>query len=93
MSKRPSVIGELKLASVSAPEPVAAAEPTRRKANPDVVHTSVYIPKAVHRKLREIAFTTDQKVHDIIMQGIDAALQKYGHPSIEALKHDSATTR
>ena len=40
----------------------------------------------MYQKLREIAFTQDRKVHDIIMEGIDAALQKYGHPAIAALK-------
>jgi hypothetical protein len=40
----------------------------------------------VHRRLREIAFTRDVKVHDVIMEGIDAALQKHGHPSVDALK-------
>jgi len=39
----------------------------------------IYLPKAVHRKLKEIAFTTDQKVHDVILEGINATLQKYGH--------------
>lgn len=59
------------------PAPKAAAG---RRARPDVVHTSVYLPREVHRRLREIAFTRDVKVHDVIMEGIDAALQKYGHP-------------
>jgi hypothetical protein len=36
--------------------------------------------------LREIAFARDVKVHDVIMEGIDAALLKHGHPSVEALK-------
>ncbi len=93
MSKRPSIIGNLSLpggapagaAATVAPEPKA----TGRKPQPDVVHTSVYLPKPVHRKLREIAFTTDQKIHDIIMEGIDAALRKYGHPGVSELKRDS----
>ncbi|WP_187278661.1 hypothetical protein [Methylobacterium sp. WL64] len=51
-----------------------------------MVHTSVYLPKEVHRRLREIAFTRDVKVHDVIMEGIDAALQKHGHPSAASLK-------
>lgn len=51
-----------------------------RRPRPDVVHTSVYLPREVHRRLREIAFTRDVKVHDVIMEGIDAALQKHGHP-------------
>ena len=70
----------------SAETPVPQAEvPKRvpasgRRPRPDVVHTSVYLPREVHRRLREIAFTRDVKVHDVIMEGIDAALQKHGHP-------------
>ncbi|MFK5600662.1 hypothetical protein ACFZ8E_27325 [Methylobacterium sp. HMF5984] len=92
MSKRPSLIGGLSLPGASSAAPVSdtAAEAESpsvgRKPRPDVVHTSVYLPKEVHRRLREIAFTRDVKVHDVIMEGIDAALQRHGHPSVDALK-------
>ena len=107
MSKRPSLIGGLTLpgsevrepaalvepaASAPAPPPTAPApKPAGRRARPDVVHTSVYLPKEVHRRLREIAFTRDVKVHDVIMEGIDAALQKHGHPSAASLKGKGET--
>lgn len=96
MSKRPSLIGGLilptndapaappepeKAAESSIPDRIAAPKPASgRRSRPDVVHTSVYLPREVHRRLREIAFTRDVKVHDVIMEGIDAALQKHGHP-------------
>jgi hypothetical protein len=97
MTKRPSIIGGLNLSGTDAREavtdqpPASVAEPatpktTGRRARPEVVHTSVYLPREVHRRLREIAFTRDVKVHDVIMEGIDAALQKHGHPSVDALK-------
>jgi hypothetical protein len=74
----------------------ASGAPTQalgRQPRPDVVHSSLYLPEAVHEALREAAFKERCKIHDIIMQGIDAALQKYGHPSIEALKRDSTAAR
>ncbi|WP_411904191.1 hypothetical protein [Methylorubrum thiocyanatum] len=97
MSKRPSLIGGLSLPGSEAREavtdrpPEAAAEasaprPAGRRARPEIVHTSVYLPREVHRRLREIAFTRDVKVHDVIMEGIDEALRKHGHPSVDALK-------
>jgi hypothetical protein len=97
MTKRPSIIGGLNLSGAEARDTVTdqpqaptsdAANPkaTGRRARPEVVHTSVYLPREVHRRLREIAFTRDVKVHDVIMEGIDAALQKHGHPSVDALK-------
>lgn len=95
MSKRPSLIADLKLStpapdpSPPPPEPASepVAKPTGRKPRPDIIHTSVYLPKPVYQRLREIAFTTDQKIHDVIMEGVDAALRKYGHPSVSELKN------
>lgn len=83
MSKRPSIIADLKLDEPSATPTAEASAPAMptRKARPDIVHTSIYLPKAMHRKLREVAFTTDRKVHDIILEGVEAALRKYGHDS------------
>jgi hypothetical protein len=52
---------------------------------PEIVHSSVYIPRPVHQKLREIAFVQERKVHDVIMEGIDAVLQRHGHPSVAKL--------
>lgn len=94
MTKRPSIIGGLNLPGTEASpaitdrplEAQAPAKPAARKTRPDIVHTSVYLPREVHRRLREIAFTRDVKIHDVIMEGIDAALRKHGHPTIETLK-------
>ena len=102
MSKRPSLIGGLTLpgsearAAVTDRPPEQSdvepnAKPPGRRSRPEVVHTSVYLPRAVHRHLREIAFTRDVKVHDVIMEGIDEALRKHGHPSVEALKGSGKT--
>lgn len=106
MSKRPSLIGGLSLPGSEAresvaerplgqgesdrPNPAPASKPAGRRARPDVVHTSIYLPRQVHRKLREIAFTRDVKVHDVIMEGIDEALRKYGHPSVAKLKGEKS---
>jgi hypothetical protein len=87
MSKRPSVIGSLNLVE-SEPSPVEVAQkiPTPARAERarrgDIVHTSVYVPKAAYQKLREIAFTKERKVHDLIMEGIDAVLERNGHPPV-----------
>jgi hypothetical protein len=93
MSKRPSLVAGLQLNQApapepanAAPEPLAPAKPAGRKAQHDIVHTSVYLPKGVHRKLKEIAFHTDRKIHDIIMEGIDETLKRHGHPTSAELK-------
>ena len=93
MSKRPSLVAGLQINQAPAPEPVstmsepaAPAKPVGRKAQPDIVDTSVYLPKQAHRKLKEIAFHTDKKVHDLIMEGIDEVLKRHGHPTSAELK-------
>jgi hypothetical protein len=85
--KRPSVVDSLDLTEVPAPAPPSAnVIPFKHKSNPEVHHTSIYVPKVAYRKIREIAVTRDAKPHDIIMEGIDLVLAKYGHPSIADLK-------
>ena len=60
--------------------------PAPRAKRGDIVHTSIYVPRPAYKKLREIAFTQERKVHDVIMEGINAVLERYGHPSIAQLK-------
>lgn len=93
MSKRPSVIGGLSLKEPAATKPPAEPDTNfaaKRKPRPDIVHTSVYLPKAVYQQLREIAFHRDVKIHDVIMEGISAALVEHGKPDVETLKRESA---
>ena len=40
----------------------------------------------VYEALREIAFYERRKIHDLIMEGIDAVLKKRRYPSVEDLK-------
>jgi hypothetical protein len=90
--KRPSICDSLELTgepAIASPSNVIplSQEPTARpKPNPEVQHTSIYVPKVAYRKIREIAVIRDAKPHDIIMEGIDLVLGKYGHPSVADLK-------
>lgn len=54
----------------------ALAQPQARKPRPGIVHTSVYLPEAMHEALRRAAFEERCKIHDIIMEGIELALAK-----------------
>jgi hypothetical protein len=67
----------------SAPVPKPAPKP---KVRPEVQHTSIYVPKVAYRKIREIANTEDRKPHDVIMEGVDLVLAKYGFPSLAEFK-------
>jgi hypothetical protein len=59
----------------SSTEPTAA---TKRQARPGIVHTSVYLPEAMHEGLREAAFKERKKIHDVMLEGITSALRKRG---------------
>jgi hypothetical protein len=61
----------------------AAKEPSDEQA---IVHSSLYLPERVYEALREIAFEERLKIHDLVLEGIDAALRRRGYPSIESLK-------
>jgi hypothetical protein len=48
------------------------------KKKKEIVLQTVYLPKAVHKQLRELAFEREKKMHDILMEGLDLAFKKYG---------------
>jgi hypothetical protein len=64
----------------------ASREPVGRRPRPDIVHSSIYLPEAVYEALREAAFMERCKIHDIIMEGISAALKKRGYPALDDRK-------
>ena len=78
MAKR-KIISALKRAGASG----AARTQTDR---PSIVHSSLYLPEPVYELLRKIAFEERLKIHDIVLEGIDAALRRRGYPSVENLK-------
>jgi len=53
---------------------------------PAVVHSSIYLSEPVYEALRKIAFEERLKIHDIVLEGIEAALRRRGYPSMENLK-------
>src|SRR5215207_10009836 len=78
---RPSMISDLLLSPEGAPPVTALAPASARRVRPDIVHSSIYVPKPAYRKLREIALVRECKVHDLILDGIDAVLREHGHPT------------
>ena len=57
----------------------ASGKPSGRRQRPDIVHSSVYLPEPVYEALREAAFKERRKIHDIVLEGIAAALKKRGY--------------
>ena len=84
---RPNVFGDDD-DSVSLPvETTPAIEATVSKSSKpangesEMFRTSLYLSRAVHEVLREIAFHERKKVHDLFMEGLDLVLEKRRHPS------------
>jgi hypothetical protein len=46
----------------------------------------LYLPEPVYEALRKIAFDERIKIHDLVLEGIDAALRRRGYPSVENLR-------
>ncbi len=44
------------------------------------------MPDVVHEAVRKIAFDERVKIHDLVIEGIDAVLRRRGYPPIEKLK-------
>jgi hypothetical protein len=56
------------------------------KGKPSIVHSSLYLPAPVYEALRKIAFDERLKIHDVVIEGIDAVLRRRGYPPVETLK-------
>jgi hypothetical protein len=68
-------------------KPVKAISAARTQAGrPSIVHSSLYLLEPVYEVLRKIAFEERLKIHDVVLEGIDAALRRRGYPSVENLK-------
>lgn len=57
---------------------------TRKKTG--TVNTSLYLPRAVHRQMKELAFTEDVKIHDLCLEALDMLFKQRGLKSIDDLK-------
>lgn len=68
-----------KAAAPVAAKPAAVARAATPLTRPDIVKSTVYIPDAVHERLREIAFTERCRLHDLIMEGLDRVMESRGH--------------
>jgi hypothetical protein len=55
-------------------------------ASAATMHTSLYLPRPVHDALCKIAYDERIKIHDLVVEGIDAVLKLRGYPSFKSLK-------
>lgn len=60
-------------------------DPATPKKTDDIKYQTLYLPKPVHRQLRELANEEDKKLHDLYLEGINLVLKKRGLKSIAEL--------
>lgn len=79
---------KVKIADLMAMPPavVQAAQPMRPE--PVVTskarsHTTIYLPRAALREIRTIALQFDVKPHDLLIEGVNLMLAKYGRPPLD----------
>ena len=60
--------------------------PSESEQRPRILHSSVYLPEPVYEVLRKIAFEERLKIHDLVLEGLDAVLPRRGCPSVADLK-------
>ena len=85
---RPPVFGLDSLMVKPGADP-GQAEPVSPAKGPDpaaTFRTSVYFHRAVHDKLRLIAFEERKSVTDLINEGLDAVLRARGYPPTGELR-------
>lgn len=64
---------------------VTTLVPKPRPAPKNRSHTSLYISPGVKRALRRTAAELDVKPHDLMLEGINMVLHKYGKTSIKEI--------
>lgn len=88
MSKKPVSL-ETQLAGQMTPEPVgqgstdnvvAFAAPAPKPANEKA---TVYLPRAAMKRIKQMALDQDKRINDLLQEGIDLMLHRYGQPAIK----------
>ncbi len=98
MTRRPILSDLMKQAATTpAPAPEIPAAPAAAPAVParkktDKVQLTVYLDRPAYEQLRELAFVERVKLHDILMEGLDAAFAKRGLKPLAALKADNGAS-
>ena len=89
MAKRPSLLDEVRGTEVGqgdkTAEVVNITPKTTSTTKAKTVQSTLYLPPKAHRKLKEIAFATDCKMHDLFIQGLDMVLASKGYPPVAEL--------
>ncbi len=91
--KRTSLEALLGVTDPTPPTPLrgrkAAATPRRTINNRPIKQQTVYLPIPVYEQLRRLAFDEREKMHTLIMEGLDRVFQDRGLQSLAELERES----
>ncbi len=90
--KRTSLEALLEVAEPAQPTPLrrkAASPPKRTIGNKPIKQQTVYLPIPVYEQLRRLAFDEREKMHTLIMEGLDRVFQDRGLQSLAELEAKS----
>ena len=73
-------------AAKDAPSGEGRGQTPAARGNPSMFRTSVYFSRAVHDKLRAIAFEERKTITDLINEGLDHVLSARNYPSVAELR-------
>lgn len=69
-------IPEPKMAETVVPLSMPPAKPATEKA-------TVYLPRAAMKRIKQMALDQDKRINDLLQEGIDLMLVRYGQPSLK----------
>jgi hypothetical protein len=72
------------------PRQKALATPKRTINNRPIKQQTVYLPIPVYEQLRRLAFDEREKMHTLIMEGLDRVFRDRGLRSLAELERESA---
>ncbi len=79
------LIGETLTAGQEASEVVKLEAVKTSNSKPEKINTSLYLPRAVHRQVKQLALTEDVKPHDLYLEALDMLFKQRGLESIDSL--------
>lgn len=82
--QRPSLADFAQHASPNIAALEAAGPPKREPTfvRKDRPHTTLYLDRRVVKVIKEIALHYDKKPHDLLIEGVNLMLARYGRPSV-----------
>ena len=62
---------------------VVALAPLPAKGARKAEKATVYLPKAAVKRIKQMALDQDKRINDLLQEGVDLMLAKYGQPSLK----------